>query len=210
MTTIGEILRSAREKKKLTIEAVEKATKIRAKFIDSLEANKFDNLPGPTYARGFVKNYAAFLNLPVDEMLAFYRRQASGEVPSNIIKSDSRSAVRGLRMTPQLFTAISVGLLLVCFFAYLIFTYFQFAGAPALTLNSPANNVVVREDSVEIVGKTDPGATLAINNQQVTISENGTFDVKVPLQPGLNTLSIVATNKFHRKTIVTRNLRLEK
>lgn len=207
MVTVGEILKTNRDKKKLTIEQVEKTTKIRAKFIKALEDNRFDLLPGPTFARGFVKNYAAFLDLPIDEVLAFYRRQANGEqAPTLPPPPVNRKSL----LTPQHFTAISVGGLLLAFFIYLIFSYLQFAGSPVLLVNSPTNNAVVLQDNVEIIGKTDPGATLTINDQTVGISENGSFDVKTPLQPGLNTLRIVSTNKFGKKTTVNRTLRLER
>lgn len=207
MVTVGEILKTAREKKKLTIEQVEKATKIRAKFITALEENRFDLLPGPTFARGFVKNYAAVLGLPIEEILAFYRRQANEE---QLPIAPQQSINRKSFLTPQHFTAISVGGLLLAFFVYLIFSYLQFAGSPVLLVNSPTNNTVVAEDNVEVIGKTDPGATLIINDQTVSINENGSFDIKTPLSPGLNTLRIVSTNKFGKKTTVDRTLRLER
>jgi len=209
MTTLGEILQTAREKKKLTIEQVEKATKIRSKFIVALEQNQFDKLPGPTFARGFVKNYAAFLGLSPDETLAFYRRQANDN-PLKVVPKETIVSVGGRWLTPQRFTAVSIGLLLVAFFSYLAFSYWQFAGTPVLIINNPVNNLVMAQDSVEVIGKTDPGATLMINNEPVTTSENGSFDVKVPLSPGLNTLTVTATNKFGKKSTVVRNLRLEK
>lgn len=209
MVTVGEILHSARERKKLTVDQVEKSTKIRAKFIIALEQNQFDKLPGPTFARGFVKNYAAFLGLPTEEILAFYRRQANTDnilaLPKQTVNSISKALI-----TPQRFTVVSVGILLVGFFGYLIFSYVQFAGTPVLTVNSPANNSVVSETSVEVIGRTDPSATLVINNEPVDTNENGSFDIKVPLQSGLNTLTITASNKFGKKITVTRNLRLER
>ena len=89
------------------------------------------------------------------------------------------------------------------------FSYWQFAGNPILVVSSPVNNLVMTQDSVEVVGKTDPGAKLLINNEPVSILENGSFDVKVPLSPGINTLTIVASNKFGKQTTLVRNLRLE-
>ncbi|MCL4389783.1 MAG: helix-turn-helix domain-containing protein [Patescibacteria group bacterium] len=209
MTTVGEILRQARENKKLTIEAVEKATKIRAKFVAAMEANEFDKLPGGTFSRGFIKNYATFLGLSTEETLAFFRRQMDQEDPRLLPKAKPEIKNR-FALTPQLFTGLSIAALLLTFFAYLIFAYFKYAGAPALLVSAPANNIVVSQQQIEVTGKTDPGATLTINNQLVDTSENGSFDVTVPLQPGLNTLNIVAANKFHRQTTITRNLRLEK
>lgn len=208
MTTVGETLHNSRLAKKLDLETVEKVTKIRAKFLEALEKNDFSKLPPGTFARGFIKNYASFLGLPVEETLAFYRRQANEEKVPILPKEPPR--IGRFSLTPQFFTAAGVGLLLATFFAYLIFSYFQFAGPPTLLINSPENNLVVHDEQVEIVGKTNPDASLTINGQLVSITENGSFDVKVPLQPGLNSLTITATNKFKRQTTMTRNLRLEK
>ena len=209
MTTVGEIFYNARTSKKLTFEQVEATTRIRSKFIDALEKNQFDKLPPGTFTKGFIKNYAAFLGLPQDEMLAFYRRQVNEEKVTVLPRGRTNALVKRFSLTPQRFTAISIGLLLVAFFSYLIFSYFQFAGSPALTVTLPTNNFVTQQDTVEVMGKTDPDATLLINNQPVQTSENGSFDVKIDLQPGLNTLTITATNKFKRQTTVVRNLRLE-
>ena len=96
------------------------------------------------------------------------------------------------------------------FFIYLVYSYFRYAGAPALNLNSPSKNAVVSEEQIEVSGKTDPDATLMINNQPVSLNENGSFSTKVTLTPGLNTITVVSSNKFHRQTTLTRNLRLEK
>ncbi len=208
MTTVGEIFVTARTRKNLDLATVEKATKIRAKFLEALEKNQFDKLPPGTFVRGFIKNYANFLGLPVEETLAFYRRQANEEkIP---VLSDFTPRIGRFRLTPQFFTTAGIGLLLTIFFAYLAFSYFQFAGAPALVVNSPKNNSVVTTEQVEIAGKTDPSATLTVNGQTVSITENGSFDVKIPLTAGLNTLTITATNKYQRQTTITRNLRLEK
>ena len=66
---IGEILRREREQQKLTIQDVEQATSIRALYIEALEQGEYDKLPGEVYAKGFIKNYANFLNLNGDDMV---------------------------------------------------------------------------------------------------------------------------------------------
>lgn len=66
---IGEILRKEREQQKLTIQDVEQATSIRALYIEALEQGEYDKLPGEVYAKGFIKNYANFLNLNGDDMV---------------------------------------------------------------------------------------------------------------------------------------------
>jgi transcriptional regulator with XRE-family HTH domain len=63
MTDIGSQLRTAREARGLSVEQVFKATRIKAVYLEALEANRVSALPGPVQARGFVRSYANFLGL---------------------------------------------------------------------------------------------------------------------------------------------------
>jgi cytoskeleton protein RodZ len=69
---IGRILQEAREAQGHTLEEVEKVTRIRAKFLEALEADNFAALPSATHARGFLRNYAQFLGLEPEQILALY------------------------------------------------------------------------------------------------------------------------------------------
>ena len=209
MTTVGEILANARNAKKLTPAQVEAATKIRAKFITALENNQFDKLPPGTFTKGFIKNYASFLGLPKEEVLAFYRRQVDEDKIAVLPAGRANELVRRFILTPQRFVALATALFLAAFFAYLAFSYFQFAGAPTLAVDQPKNNSVTSFEAVDVVGKTDPAATLTINGQAVSTHEDGSFRVKVDLTAGINTITVTATNKYRRQTTIVRNLRLE-
>ncbi len=210
MITVGEYLQSGRNKKRLTIEQVEKATKIRAKFLDALEKNQFDKLPDQTFTKGFIRNYATFLGLSATDAMAFYRRQVDEGKARHLPTRGFQPLVKRFKLTPQLFTGTIVAVFLVLFFAYLGFSYFAFAGAPALNVKTPQNNSVVTKEVVKVSGTSDPDATLTINSQPVLISENGTFSVDIPLQSGLNTLTISAKNKYQKETTIIKNIRLEK
>lgn len=63
MFDIGSTLREARLRKGLDLLQVERATKIRAKYLRALEDERFDILPSQTYVRGFLRSYADFLGL---------------------------------------------------------------------------------------------------------------------------------------------------
>lgn len=71
---LGQELRAAREAKGLTLDDVERATRIRAKYLAALEAEAFATLPSAIQARGFLNNYAQFLGLPVADLLADYAK----------------------------------------------------------------------------------------------------------------------------------------
>ena len=69
---IGERLEEARKRKGLSIREVAEATKIRGDFLLAMEDNSF-GIPLPEiYIRGFLKNYARFLNLDTNKVLTDY------------------------------------------------------------------------------------------------------------------------------------------
>lgn len=82
MFEIGNSLREARLRQNLDFSTVEAGTKIRSKYVQALESERFEVLPGETYVKGFLRTYAEFLGLDgqlyVDE---FNSRFASAEEP---------------------------------------------------------------------------------------------------------------------------------
>lgn len=63
MFEIGSSLREARERQKLELPQVERATHIRSKYLAALEDERFDVLPGLAYTKGFLRTYADYLGL---------------------------------------------------------------------------------------------------------------------------------------------------
>jgi cytoskeleton protein RodZ len=72
VAALGDQLRQARENKGLSLEQVEEVTHIRRAFLQALEEERFDALPGDVYVKGFLRNYARFLNLNPEEIMAAY------------------------------------------------------------------------------------------------------------------------------------------
>jgi cytoskeletal protein RodZ len=75
MQSIGERLEEARKRKGISLREAAEATKIRSDFLGSIEQNRFDfDLP-EIYKRGFLKNYARYLKLNVEQILTDYNAQ---------------------------------------------------------------------------------------------------------------------------------------
>ncbi|WP_418626784.1 helix-turn-helix domain-containing protein [Anaerosinus sp.] len=87
---VGDILRAERERRGLAIRDVEEATSIRALYIQSIEENKYDIIPGEVYLKGFIKTYANFLNLDGNAVVNQYRQE---KTPPNVILDDVESNV---------------------------------------------------------------------------------------------------------------------
>jgi cytoskeleton protein RodZ len=87
---VGQALREARTKRGVDLTEVERATKIRAKFLEAMEEDRWDALPAPVYARGFLDIYARYLGLDQQALLDQYRETVEGEghepIPESVIK----------------------------------------------------------------------------------------------------------------------------
>jgi hypothetical protein len=69
---IGRSLREARESRGLGLDLVERETRIRARYLQALEFDRFELLPGGAYTRGFLRGYAEFLGLDGQRFLDEY------------------------------------------------------------------------------------------------------------------------------------------
>jgi cytoskeletal protein RodZ len=78
MPTVAEQLRAAREAKKLTVQQVADATKIRTDHIRALEDGNFNVFSAPIYIRGSVKNYATMLKMDVPQITAALDAELKG------------------------------------------------------------------------------------------------------------------------------------
>lgn len=92
METVGEILKNAREKKGLTIESLEKKTRIVSRYIEALENNEFDKLPCEIYVKGFIKTISDKLLLDSDKVLERYNLQINEDrFEEDLYKSDKNA-----------------------------------------------------------------------------------------------------------------------
>lgn len=94
---IGERLRNAREARGLSLDEIEAATRIRRRYLEALENEAFDQLPGGAYAKGFLRNYASYLGLPAEDLVGMYPEFRADP----IITHGSPVEVRITPATPQ-------------------------------------------------------------------------------------------------------------
>ncbi len=72
---IGLSLRTARERRELTLAAVANELCIRADYLAALENERFDKLPGAAYARAWLRVYAEYLDLDSAPLLDVYEAE---------------------------------------------------------------------------------------------------------------------------------------
>jgi cytoskeleton protein RodZ len=115
LTGVGADLRRAREAAGLGMAEVAQRLKLLPRQIESLEQERFDRLPGPTIARGMVRNYAQLLGLDPEPLVARMSPGAgkAAEAPADAPPRErAPSSVPGRRSTP-LYVGFLVVLLVV-------------------------------------------------------------------------------------------------
>jgi cytoskeleton protein RodZ len=70
MTAIGETLRCERMRRNLDLEQISRELKISPRFLDAIESEQFDRLPGRVFAKSFVRQYARLLGLDEEGLAA--------------------------------------------------------------------------------------------------------------------------------------------
>lgn len=198
MKTVGAMLKEARLAKGLTPSAVERDIKIREKFILAIEDDNFRELPSPSYAKGFVRNYAEYLGLKTDSVMAFFRRQMTEAPGASLLPKGVSEPLNApfLHLTPGRFIGMLVGILLVIFFAYLGSQYVRINQSPPLTIKTPKNQQIVTERHVAVEGQTESDATVTVNGVSTVVRDDGRFYIQVALNPGVNIIAISAISRF--------------
>jgi cytoskeleton protein RodZ len=115
-TGVGARLRQAREEQGLAIDDVALQLKFAPRQIEFLEQERFDRLPGPTIARGMVRNYARLLKLDAEPLIQRMAPQAEPPPDPGLIAERFRQEVpfsdSGRRST-LIYAGFSVALLVL-------------------------------------------------------------------------------------------------
>lgn len=115
-TGIGATLREARTRRKLDLSEVEAAIKIRVRFLQAIENEEWDALPGGAYTRGFIRTYATYLGLDGDRLADDYRRSTAppgGERPPKRVEPVPMGTRRDGPRIPGRVLVVAVCLVLV-------------------------------------------------------------------------------------------------
>ena len=112
MASVGKYLREQRESRGMSREEISRGTRVPIASVERIESDRFDELPGEVFVRGFVKSYARALSLPPDEVLARYTasRRVVSVTPLPLTSATPKPA-RGRRFG----VAIAFVLLLILF-----------------------------------------------------------------------------------------------
>jgi hypothetical protein len=163
MFEIGPSLREARLHKGVEIPDVERATKIRAKYLRALETESFEILPGQAYIKSFLRSYANHLGLDgelfVDEYTSrFWVDEEAGPVRTRRIRIRERHHRRAER---RMVALTVVGIAVVTALVIAAWNYGGGGTTPASIPNlTPAVQPHVQQSQAVFVARAVTGASL--------------------------------------------------
>lgn len=77
MKSLGEQLKLARKSKNRSLEDISRDTNISKQYLEALEEDNYDILPGSAYVRGFLSNYARWVGLDPKAVVKQYNKLAA-------------------------------------------------------------------------------------------------------------------------------------
>lgn len=98
MKEIGHVLRTAREKRNLSLDDIQERTKIRKYYLQAIEEGNLSALPGLVYARGFIRNYAD--QVGVDGQALMREHGLVDNPVANAVVSDNSSQAHDVKPVP--------------------------------------------------------------------------------------------------------------
>src|SRR6266568_88642 len=81
LASFGENLRQARKARNISLQEIAESTKIGTRILQALEDERFDQLPGGIFNKGFVRSYARCVGLDEEKTVAAYMAAANVSAP---------------------------------------------------------------------------------------------------------------------------------
>lgn len=214
--TTGEKLKSKRLAKGIDLENASEELQISETYLKAIENGGFDELPGEIYVKNFLQSYCDFLGLNFNEIFKEYENEKS------IYKTVQKAGIEAFGGKPEkkakywysfitfnLLKNLTLALLVAAGLTFLWFKINNIVAPPNLIIYSPESNLIIKDHSIEIVGRTDAGSAVNINDQAIMISPNGEFQDRLNLQSGLNIIKISAKKRYSKEAAVYRDIMVE-
>ena len=120
---LGKELAKIRLEKKLSIKEIAREIRIEPSVIKKIEKNDFESIGAPVFVKGYLRQYASFIEMDADEVLEKYNQLNPKEDASPII-NDSVQQLSKFIVTPKIiiFSISSIAISMILWFLFSYFT----------------------------------------------------------------------------------------
>ena len=199
----------------VTLQQAAEDTRIREKFLQAIESGDYQSLPGSVYTKGFLRNYAQYLNLDAEEMLAFYTGERGGSEPLRSFAPMRPHVKRTFIFTPTVLVPVVVLAGIVLFIGYVYYQFTNFAVAPHVDITDPPGDAVSQSAEYTVKGRTNPDGRITVRVSpgldtinDVRPARDGTFSVLVTLKPGPNHVEVQVLDPAGKLAQASRTIQL--
>lgn len=218
MSKLGEILRVQREKRGITLDQAAGDTRIREKFLKALEDGDYMSLPGAVFTKGFLRNYAEYLDLNTEELIRLFQQERGMSAPEPARRFEPMKPImkRPFTFTPAVFVPVAVLAAVLLFVGYLYYQFTSFAVAPALDVFEPATDAIAQDAQFVLKGRTIPSGrvTVQVFPGPLTVADvrpdgDGSFTVPLTLTTGPNHVRVEVLDQSGKVSHVDRSILLQ-
>ncbi|MBS4207553.1 RodZ domain-containing protein [Bacillus sp. FJAT-50079] len=185
MTELGSRLRARREEKNLSLDELQRMTRIQKKYLIGIEEGNYSIMPGKFYARAFIKQYAEAVGLNPEELFDEFKSDIppayEDDLPEQLSRVQSRSSVstnysKLVELFPKIIFGIAI-LALIVFIYFIVIKNYNFSNKTGT--NQGKDPVNITESNEAAQQKEDP----AKSNEDEMNENADTEDEQTDEQP---------------------------
>ncbi len=192
---LGEALLAARNAKNLTQKDAANNLRLSIKQIDALETNAFDLLPDAMITRGFIRNYARFLDVDAEPLLASYRAHAPDKLPNTLSVQSSMNQVMPTTES-QSWLKYILGSILVLLFLLSWFFYMDYMPKPVKQATVLKADTVVPATAPVTIPLPEialPAAERMPEVNDVMVGADAAMTTTIPIDANVTAVAVEAT-----------------
>ncbi|MFC1612485.1 helix-turn-helix domain-containing protein [Patescibacteria group bacterium] len=197
-------LQNIRRKNGITLETMQKETKIPIKHLKALEEGSTKLLPDIIYTKNIIKKYLSFFNVDAGPFITGLNlERKEKESPEKPL--DKKTLV----VIPRIIKSVVIIFFTLALIVYLGLSISKIFKPPSIIITSPIDGKVTSKSIISVEGSTERGTKLFINNEQVLLDQDSNFNKEINLQKGLNLIKISGVNRYSKENVIWRNVILE-
>jgi len=205
---LGEKLRTLRRSQAVSLEMMEKITRVRRHYLEALEWGRYELLPDPLYTRNFIRSYARALSADETYLLELYEEESGltdlldpHRLPRERVRKGS------FVVSTRLMSGVALLVVVLGMFGYLGSQASHLLAPPEVIVLNPTDQSAVHSALLPVTGyvKSDE-VQVSINGKDVVVNEDKSFAVTLDLARGLNVIKVEAKRRYSRPAVVYRRV----
>ena len=172
------------------------------------------------YTRGFLRNYADYLDLETEELVLLFQQERGGgppePTPKRTFKPYRPVARRSLMFRPVVFVPVIVIAFVGSFLGYIGYQFATFATLPKLEIIDPATDGLAGSSELVVHGITVPDGRITVNVfpgpdifGDIRPASDGAFTTTVALKPGSNHVVVEVLDAAGKTNRVSRTIQYQ-